>query len=483
MRYFKKIIAILLVLAVSLPYAWAFEVVASSATQRELLEIEAELRELEGYMDEGSALLQNLRRELQELRDEMFELDMQIARVMGSIIETEEAIVLLSHSIEVVGAERTEAAGALEVARANREEGQDVLAARVRAMHESGQINILDVLFNAESITDFLVRLEDLRTVIRFNRELIERLEEYEEEYQRSNEELFLLEGRLQDLQRSYEIQHEELEWHLENLYRQMEEKGNFIAELEGNEERFELLLELLELEHYELVERGLAVRARFDREMAAAAFNHTMRQAGVTSWRPTPSQPMVHTASAMPSPVVGAGGIVNRGLALIEREMRYMDYHMRESIMRREQYREADIPVSLWEQPGGPLERRVGSGDGRFEWPVPSRPYVAGGFGERHTAIDILADAGTPIVAAQGGVVIHSDWTLGLGNAVVIDHGNGYRTMYIHNQSNHVQVGQQVERGQHIADIGMTGGTRINHVHFEIWRDNVPVDPMQFFD
>ena len=469
MNYIKRFIAVLLVLAVSWPYVWAFEVVASSATQQELREIEDGIRELEDQIEEENVLLRNLRQELQELRDAMYELDTQIGRLLYAIDETENAIALLSYTIAVVGVERLAAEIALDDARIAREEGQEVLAARVRAMHESGQINILDVLFNAQSITDFLVRLEDLRTVIRFNRDLIGRLEDYEKEYQRSNEELFLLEARLQDLQSSYERQHEELEWNLDRLYLQVEEKHVFLDELEVNEERFELLLELLEEEHYALMQRGAIVQARFDRERAAAAFNHTTRR--VTAPRvvqPIPTGPGVGLGQAhsavtpgMIDPTIASVGIsVETHSAIVER------------------MRGFQTPVTRF--------------DGVFLWPVPGITYVAAGFGQVisarglrdhvHDGIDIMANSGHRIVAADSGVVSFAGWTTSLGLTVIIDHENGYRTVYGHNLRNHVAEGQRVARGQHIADVGQTGPTLFDHLHFEIVHNGRLVDPMRYF-
>ena len=479
MIYIKRFIAVMLVLAVSWPYVWAFEVVASSATQRELSEIEGEIRELEDQIEEENVLLHNLRQELQDLRDAMYELDTQIGRLLYAIDETENAIALLSYSIAVVGMERLAAEIALDYARIAREEGQEVLAARVRAMHESGQINILDVLFNASSITDFLVRLEDLRAVIRFNRDLIERLENYEKEYQRSNEELFLLEARLQDLQSSYERQHGELEWNLGRLYLQVAEKHAFLNELEENEDRFELLLELLEKEHYALLQRGAIVQARFDRERAAAAFNHTTRR--VTA--PIVVQPFAPVSPVSP----GSSGFVHGGqvhgavaapVGALDPTIASLGITLETHSAIVERMRGFQTPVTRF--------------DGVFLWPVPGISYVAAGFGQviaargprdfPHDGIDIMANSGHRIVAADSGVVSFVGWTSSLGLTVIIDHENGYRTVYGHNLRNLVAEGDRVTRGQHIADVGQTGPTLFDHLHFEILHNGRHVDPMRYF-
>jgi murein DD-endopeptidase MepM/ murein hydrolase activator NlpD len=123
--------------------------------------------------------------------------------------------------------------------------------------------------------------------------------------------------------------------------------------------------------------------------------------------------------------------------------------------------------------------------------WPIPRA--ISSGFGNRrcpfggggwvwHAGIDISAPTGTPIRAAGGGTVITSGWVSGgYGNVVVIDHGFGLRTKYAHNSANLVTVGQRVERGDIIARVGTTGLTTGPHVHFEVHRNGVPINPRPF--
>ncbi len=88
------------------------------------------------------------------------------------------------------------------------------------------------------------------------------------------------------------------------------------------------------------------------------------------------------------------------------------------------------------------------------------------------HNGVDLAASFGTPIVAAAGGKVILSrigGYNGGYGTYVVISHTNGTQTLYAHMNANNVTVGQNVERGQVIGSIGMTGKTSGPHIHFEI--------------
>lgn len=89
------------------------------------------------------------------------------------------------------------------------------------------------------------------------------------------------------------------------------------------------------------------------------------------------------------------------------------------------------------------------------------------------HNGVDLAAPVGTPIYAAASGKVIASmvngAWNGGYGNYVIISHSNGMQTMYAHNLTNYVKVGDTVKKGDLIAKIGMTGKTTGPHVHFEV--------------
>ncbi|MDP3962453.1 MAG: M23 family metallopeptidase [bacterium] len=89
------------------------------------------------------------------------------------------------------------------------------------------------------------------------------------------------------------------------------------------------------------------------------------------------------------------------------------------------------------------------------------------------NNGVDLAAPIGTPIFASAGGMVIASmsngGWNGGYGNYVIISHSNGTQTLYSHNSSNLVSVGEKVNKGQQIAKIGITGKTTGPHVHFEI--------------
>lgn len=97
------------------------------------------------------------------------------------------------------------------------------------------------------------------------------------------------------------------------------------------------------------------------------------------------------------------------------------------------------------------------------------------------HEGVDIAADHGTPILAAAKGRVVRSGWAPGLGQMVEIDHGFGYVTRYGHASKLLVRVGQRVERGQMIAQVGRTGIATGPHLHYEVRLNGQAQNPMNF--
>jgi murein DD-endopeptidase MepM/ murein hydrolase activator NlpD len=99
------------------------------------------------------------------------------------------------------------------------------------------------------------------------------------------------------------------------------------------------------------------------------------------------------------------------------------------------------------------------------------------------HEGVDFSAPIGTEIYATGDGVVITSERSKGgYGNQIIIDHGFGYKTMYAHLQAFKVRAGEQVKRGQVIGKIGSTGKSTSPHCHYEVWKNNKPVDPINYF-
>ena len=123
--------------------------------------------------------------------------------------------------------------------------------------------------------------------------------------------------------------------------------------------------------------------------------------------------------------------------------------------------------------------------GSGTFYWPVPNYRYVSRWMSADHKGADIVAPAGTPIIAADSGKIEYAGWhnhPYGYGNYVIIDHGNGWKTLYGHMSAFAVSTGDAVKAGQVIGYVGNTGYSFGNHCHFEMYYNNSLVSARTYF-
>ena len=122
-----------------------------------------------------------------------------------------------------------------------------------------------------------------------------------------------------------------------------------------------------------------------------------------------------------------------------------------------------------------------------------PSSARISSGFGYRrdpfgkpignmHRGIDFAGKPDSPILVTADGVVRHTGWVNGYGQAVLVDHGFGYSTLYAHATGIKVKPGDVVKRGQQIAFMGTTGRSTGTHLHYEVWKDGRPVNPRDYF-
>ncbi|MCI7612266.1 MAG: peptidoglycan DD-metalloendopeptidase family protein [Selenomonadaceae bacterium] len=125
----------------------------------------------------------------------------------------------------------------------------------------------------------------------------------------------------------------------------------------------------------------------------------------------------------------------------------------------------------------GGMIWPLSGPVTSEFGW----RTHPIFGTARFHSGLDIGGDYGLPIYAAAGGTVIHAGWISGYGNTVILDHGGGVTTLYGHNDSLNVGVGQTVSQGQVIAMCGSTGNSTGPHCHFEVRENGEPVSPYSY--
>ena len=132
-----------------------------------------------------------------------------------------------------------------------------------------------------------------------------------------------------------------------------------------------------------------------------------------------------------------------------------------------------------------------VVSGNGTFTHPCPGMTYISSEFGWRaqplpgassnHKGMDFAAPTGTPIYAAAAGTVTSASYSGNAGNLIVINHGNGLQTYYMHCHAMYVSAGQTVSKGQNIGAVGTTGNSTGQHLHFQVMLNGTPTNPRNY--
>jgi murein DD-endopeptidase MepM/ murein hydrolase activator NlpD len=125
------------------------------------------------------------------------------------------------------------------------------------------------------------------------------------------------------------------------------------------------------------------------------------------------------------------------------------------------------------------------------FIWPCPSYTRISSYFGPRpqptagastnHKGVDLAAPYGSAILASAAGVVTTSTYSKSAGNYIVVAHGNGMSTVYMHCSALLVSVGETVEQGEKIAKVGSTGYSTGNHLHFGVIKNGSYVNPLNY--
>jgi len=253
-KYIKQKIFIL-VLIFLMPI---LSVGASSTTRERHRELQQRLNETRYEVRRQENLLSGTRHEMSQLTKEMQELDQQM--VDASIALEGIELSLLETEIRI---EETDEA--IEAARAEYDLQFEVLRTRVRVIHEQGSFGFMDVLFQAESISDFLTRWEYIRAVAEFDRDLLERLDAAEKEELAHRDDLARWQSRIEDLQAQYRRLHEDLEY-------LMEERAEWFARLAEDEEKLAQLLAIAEYEQRMAESAFSVIQAQLRREEDAVA-------------------------------------------------------------------------------------------------------------------------------------------------------------------------------------------------------------------
>lgn len=333
---------------------------------------------------------------------EKAELSERLDTIIAEMKDTQEKLLAKEEEVEQVENE-------LIQARIDAENQYESMKVRIKFMYEGGNTQLIEMLFESESMGDFLNKAEYISQISEYDRneliryqDTVKRVEEKEARVQAEYDEL-------SDLQEQLVNQQAEVEDLIESNAAQI---ADIQSQIDENQETLQ-----------ELKEKA-AEAERIRKEQLAAAQAQAAQASGG-----------------------GGGSSVSK-----------------------------------------PSSGNVVSGNGYFTHPCPGYTYQSSYFGEirvfetgGHKGHDYAAPAGTPTYAAAAGTVTIARYSPSAGNWVVINHGNGLTTKYMHHSALCVSAGQHVEKGQQIGYVGSTGQSTGPHLHFQVEEYGVAVNPDKY--
>ncbi|MBQ6975277.1 MAG: peptidoglycan DD-metalloendopeptidase family protein [Selenomonadaceae bacterium] len=298
------------------------------------------------------------------------------------------------------------------------------LEKRVRDIYINGQISYLDVMFGAQDFDDFLTRMDLLKRVMIQDSELINQVLAYRNEIKEI--------GRQLENDRRHQVEQAIIAEDAKDVkLAKVAEQQALIDMMENDKDTYNR-------QYDEMIAASNQVAQLIKESKYRAEAEEARRQAEAARQAQQNSQPTGTYESSDDGNYQAYVPATNSGAMI--------------------------WPIT------GPITSEFG-------W----RSHPIFGGQRFHSGIDIGGDYGMPIHAAQSGVVSHAGWIDGYGNTVMIDHGGGIVTLYGHNESLAVNVGQHVNQGDVIAYCGSTGNSTGPHCHFEVRLDGEPVSPFNY--
>ena len=370
-----------------------------SVQAKSINDMKNQQQQLEEQQKEAESEKKSLSARVQELASSMKQTENRLAQKRSEIDEAEQDLIM---------------------AKMEESEQYESMKLRIRYMYENGNVNLIELFMESDSIADFFNKTEYIQKMSEYDRQ---KLDEFQRTVRAVEEKELVLQAEyseLETLQASLAQQSAEAK---ELLNAKSSELANIQSQLKGIKDN---------IKKAEDEARRAAERAKAEAEQKKPASNSGNSNSGNKGNSGSSSG----SSSAQPKP-----------------------------------------PVV--------------SGNGYFTHPCPGMSYQSSYFGEvrqgigdpnPHKGHDYAAPRGTPIYAAAAGTVLIAGWSDSAGYWVVISHGDGLTTKYMHMfERPYVSAGEKVVKGQHIGGVGTTGQSTGNHLHFQVELNGKAVNPSNY--
>lgn len=451
MKYIRRILSVMLVSVLTGTMVFSVYGESLSEAKDKKAKLEQSLTQAEALIDELSSSQDAAEDKITELNKQLSDISNQITTLQNQLADKNQQILVSQDAVnaarETVNAQYAE------------------MKKRIQFMYENGQTTVLEMMLTSGSLADFVNMAEYFSKVTAYDRDKLT-------EYESSVAELSDAEETLQKEYEELQAMKEEVEQDQEAVESMLSRKESELASISGNLDEAEQLAQSYEAEVQAQNEVLAAIQAaeaeRLAQEAAEAAARkeEEEKQAQQTADAGNASSGNTTTNTS------GSGNNSSSS--------------------------DGNNNASSGNTSGGSGSGSTsGSGSsstaptGAFVWPVPASRVISSDYGYRevpiagaganHNGIDIAAPYGSSVLAAADGKVITSRLSTTAGNMIIIDHGGGVYSVYMHNSARLVSVGDRVTAGQTIAQVGSTGLSTGNHLHFGVSVNGVYVNPWNY--
>lgn len=398
----------------------------ASSYQNQIDDAKDKKQELEAKQ----AALEKKLKELESKKDDILtyiqSLDTELNTLTDEITELNDEIAVLNVQLE-------ETEKKLKRAQKKEEQQYEIMKKRIQYMYENGETSIIEVILSSDNIADMLNQVEYVSEITEYDNSLLDR---YEETKQNVEE----MKAELEDTLEDKNLLNDELTMNQQALEEIMEDKQIELAKYEAN------------------ISETETMTSEYDKQIAD-------------------QEALVEE-------------LLEKERKRIEEEERKRREEEERKRREEEERKKQEALANQQNQNSNSNTNTSVSSEG-YLWPVPSSGRITCNFGYRnrptsgastyHQGIDIGASSGSNIVATRSGTVVTASYNVAAGNYVMISHGNGVYSVYMHCSKLLVSVGQTVSRGDVIALIGSTGVSTGPHLHFGISVNGSYVDPRKY--
>lgn len=468
----RKVFSVLL--ACILAAHGGMTVAATSAKSKE--EAQSKKAQLEQDLNEVNNAIGDLTAAKQELEETVAQLD-------GQLTDLSEQIHALDQQIAEKEKEIKRVKKQLKKAKEAEQTQYEDMKKRIQYLYENGDYASMEMLLSSQSIADLLNNAEYIAQIAEYDRMMLAK-------YQKTKDKVAKKEKKLQEDYRDSKQMKQEVEQQEAQVQSVMEGKQeeiqNYTARISDQEQKaweYESEMEAQQaiLDEIQAAEEAAAAKAAEEARQQEAAALEAQRKA-------EEAQALAEAAQAESDAQAQAQAQAEAERLRQEAEAARQEAEQQAQQETQQTEQETQQTES---SSGGEATDTGASSQGGFVWPCPSSYTITSEFGGResptagassnHQGIDIGAPQGSAIVAAASGTVVTAAYSVSAGNYVIISHGNGISTVYMHASALYVSAGQTVSAGESIAAVGSTGYSTGAHLHFGVTVNGSYVNPHQY--